>query len=168
MVKIYIVNEWQSKIDINKPRNEWSIELVKIILGNIDIQKEDSGKSFLKNDNRYINWSHNEKYLVLAVSNIGNVGIDIEQTDIHYDENLYGWVLHDEEKNKIKNGTLFSEVWTRKEAVLKYSGEGINDNMFELNTYCNKQGFLSSFNLEEISISVCSQYNEEIEMLVYN
>ncbi|BAK15643.1 phosphopantetheinyl transferase [Solibacillus silvestris StLB046] len=39
------------------------------------------------------------------------------------------------EKRRIANGTAFSEVWTRKVAILKCTGEGIQEKMNEFSSY---------------------------------
>ena len=73
---------------------------------------------------------------------------------IPYEESLYGWILHEQEKTKLNAGTLFSEIWTRKEAILKYTGEGIHENMSELNSYALDYN-ISSFTYNNLSMSVC-------------
>lgn len=161
---MYIVNNWLEKVNRNEPRANWSSILIKKLLGNIDIQKHASGKPFILNENQFINWSHNDEYLVIALSQLGQIGVDIEVSHLPYDEQLYGWILHKEEKRKLEQGRLFSEVWTRKEAILKCTGEGISENMCELNSYKMMKMNVTSIYISELCISVCSEYQESIEL----
>lgn len=159
-MELYIINNWLEKANKSELKEMMSINFVKNLFDDIKIEKDKNGKPVIVNDNKFINWSHNEDFLVIAYSELGNVGVDIENYDIKYDEFLYGWVLHDEEKNKIKNGVSFSEVWTRKESILKCSGEGIHDNMHQLNSYNYRN--VNSFLLGDNFVSVCSDYKEII------
>lgn len=167
MIKLYTVKNWLKKVNTKESRDFWSTNLITNLLGNIKIEKDINGKPYILNDNRFINWSHNEEYLVVALSDRGHIGIDIENKDLIYDETLYSWVLHKEEQIKIHNGGLFSEVWTRKEAILKCSGEGIYDDMSELNSYSDIHK-VNSFIFDNLSISVCSVYAEPIEIYDIN
>ncbi|MFJ8065888.1 4'-phosphopantetheinyl transferase family protein [Psychrobacillus sp. NPDC096426] len=163
-MKLYIVNNWLKNVNMNEPRANWSVILIKKLLGNIDIQKYANGKPFILNENQFINWSHNDEYLVIALSELGQIGVDIENSNLTYDEQLYGWVLHKEEKHKLEQGRLFSEVWTRKEAILKCTGEGISENMCELNSYKMMNMNVTSLYISELCISVCSEVPEDIEL----
>lgn len=163
-MKLYVVKNWLEKVNRNEPRANWSIILIKGLLGNMDIQKYANGKPFVLNQKQFINWSHNDEYLVVLLSELGQIGVDIEMSHLAYNEQLYGWVLHKEEKNKLQQGRLFSEIWTRKEAILKYSGEGINDNMCELNSYKMKDLNVTTLFFSGLCISICSEYKECIEL----
>lgn len=162
-VKLLVVNNWLGKVNKDERKENWSINLVEKLVGN-NIGKYPNGKPFILNEKEFINWSHNDTYLVIALSDLGQVGVDIESMFLPYDEHLYGWVLHKEEKYKLEQGRLFSEVWTRKEAVLKYTGEGIHDNMDTLNSYKVTDLNITTLYLKELCISVCSRYKEDIEI----
>lgn len=163
-MKLYIVKNWLEKVDRSERKTNWSVLLVKKIVGDMDIQKDTNGKPFILNEKQYINWSHNDEYLVIALSESGQIGVDVEISDLRYDEKLYGWILHKEEKSKLQQGRLFSEVWTRKEAILKCSGEGISDNMCELNSYQMMNLHVTTMFLSGLCISICSEYQEAITL----
>lgn len=162
-MKLYVIHKWLKKVNDNEPIARWAVVVINELLGNMDIRKFSTGKPYLNNSNKWISWSHDEAYLVVALSEIGEIGVDIESRHLRYDEQLYGWVLHSEEKNKLAQGTLFSEIWTRKEAILKYTGEGISEMMHELNSYEVKDGHMATLFLNELCISVCSEHKEYIE-----
>lgn len=164
IMKLYIVKNWLEKVDRSERKANWSVLLVKKIVGDMDIQKNANGKPFILNDKQYINWAHNDEYLVIAWSELGQIGVDVEISHLRYDEKLYGWILHKEEKSKLAQGHSFSEIWTRKEAILKCTGEGISDNMCELNSYQMMDLHVTTFVLSGICISICSEYQEPITL----
>jgi 4'-phosphopantetheinyl transferase len=173
MVDVYIFQDWKFyKKEINESiitdkeqmyikkygngrESILSLLLVKSVLGEVEIWRDERGKPFLVNDERFVNWSHNEDYWVLAVSREGSVGVDIESLGIDYQEEVYGWILHDEEKERIKQGVRFSEIWTRKEAYVKYLGVGIDEDMNKWNSF--DKDFIKSFKFKNAVISVCAE-----------
>lgn len=141
-----------------------SLLLVKSVLGKVEIWRDERGKPFLVNDERFVNWSHNEDYWVLAVSREGPVGVDIESLGIDYQEEMYGWILHDEEKERMKQGVKFPEIWTRKEAYVKYLGLGMNEEMNKWSSF--DKDFIKSFKFKNAVISVCAEKIDKINVYV--
>lgn len=160
-MNIYIIEDWKSNVNRNEPKKYWATNLIESMFKNIRIKKDERGKPYIVGGGKFINWSHTERFLVVAISTTGNIGIDAENLIIPYEESLYGWILHEQEKSKLKTGSLFSEIWTRKEAILKFTGEGINENMCELNSYAPEYN-ISSFTYNDLSISVCFKDHSEI------
>ncbi|MEX3625426.1 4'-phosphopantetheinyl transferase superfamily protein [Viridibacillus arvi] len=165
MVHLYIIKDWMAKVDKDEDRKHWSIHLITSIFNGIDIEKDANGKPHIINADKYINWSHNDDYLVIVFTESGDIGVDVENAHIMYDETLYGWVLHEYEKYKIKKGTPFAEIWTRKESIVKCTGDGIHDNLCELNSYDYK--YVISFRFGDTFISVCSHVYEPITIIPY-
>ena len=95
-------------------------------------------KPYLENTNTKFNISHSGEVVVCAVTDIGNIGIDIEKirtvkiTDFKSQMTV-------NERNKIVNSsnktTSFYKYWTQKEAVIKAHGKGLSIplNSFEIN-----------------------------------
>ena len=79
----------------------------------------------------YFNLSHCRKAVACAVSD-NEVGIDVECIG-RYGERLARYCMCDEEMQRIQESAdpdaEFTMLWTRKEALLKLTGEGINDDM---------------------------------------
>jgi len=83
----------------------------------------------------HCSWSHTGSTWLLAVAARGPVGIDVEEVDEGFDwEGVAELTFHRRERDFVEstiNGRCrrFYEVWTRKEALLKSLGEGLNDGM---------------------------------------
>jgi 4'-phosphopantetheinyl transferase len=182
MVDVYIFQDWKfSKKEMNESiitdkermyikkygngrESILSLLLVKSVLGEVEVWRDERGKPFLVNDERFVNWSHNEDYWVLAISREGPVGVDIESLSIEYQEEVYDWILHDEEKERIEQGVRFSEIWTRKEAYIKYLGVGMNEDMNKLNS--SDKDFIKSFKFKNVVISVCAEKIDKMNVYV--
>lgn len=160
-MEIYIIENWLKKVDKQQPNESWAISLVQQIVPDIHIKKLPTGKPIIINKPLFINWSHNDMYLVIALSEKGHVGVDVESKNIQYDEALYSWVLHPHEKMKLQHGTAFCEVWTRKEAFVKCTGEGIYDEMAQLNSYALPHMYIATTYWQDICITVCSECLDE-------
>lgn len=94
------------------------------------------GKPFLKDyPHIYFNLSHCPG-AALCVVEASPVGCDIESIPSVLDEDLCRWVCSDQELAQIRQSdrpTLeFARLWTRKEAFLKYTGEGLTDHLKKL------------------------------------
>ena len=90
------------------------------------------GKPFLDDANIFFNLSHTGNKFVVAVSNLGEVGVDIEK--IRDRKNLSALTkkcFSEEENNywnslsKAQQGVMFYHFWVRKEAFVKAVGRGI-------------------------------------------
>lgn len=85
-------------------------------------------------NNINFNLSHSGNYCVIAISNIRNVGVDIEE--VKYLEDLisisqsffseYEICLLQNELCKVKQLHLFYSIWTQKESLVKSSGKGLS------------------------------------------
>lgn len=78
------------------------------------------------------NLSHSRTHWAIAVSRLGPVGVDVEETvPAARAELLAGWVMGDRERTAFlrlppeARAGAFTRLWVRKEAVLKASGLGL-------------------------------------------
>lgn len=88
------------------------------------------GKPFLKDyPGLFFSLSHCKRGVVCVVSD-SNVGVDIECVERNADEKLIRYVCNAQECNAIFSSAdpalSFMEYWTKKEAVVKYLGTGID------------------------------------------
>ena len=90
------------------------------------------GKPFLvDHPDIHFNLSHCREAAVCMIAN-KPVGIDIESIR-EFKESLVHYTMHDDEIRQIEQAERpdveFIKLWTKKEAVLKLTGEGISRNM---------------------------------------
>lgn len=117
------------------------------------------GKPELKNiSNLHFNLSHTKGLAVLALYS-KPVGIDIELIDITLDFNdIAKLVFNQEELQSLNSNAVstirnkFFKIWTKKEALLKGFGCGMNSDLIKINTDnrifiddVGKQWYLTSF-----------------------
>ena len=88
-------------------------------------------KPFLENDYLYVGVTHTDDVIIVAVSG-ENFGIDCENTERimknpdkimsrFFTENERQYILSQKDKN-----SAFLHIWVKKEAYVKYTGEGIS------------------------------------------
>ena len=96
-----------------------------------------NNKPFIQNSAIHFNLAHSGNWVVLSLSN-KTVGVDIELikpiTDI---EEVVKTCFNDSEIETILNSSdslnSFYKLWTRKEAILKATGQGIATNLLDIN-----------------------------------
>ena len=89
---------------------------------------DDGGKPSLKGHAEiHFNLSHCGKAVACVVAD-RPVGIDVEETN-RYKDSLARYAMNDKEYDEISNSAnpaeTFTKLWTMKEALLKYTGEGL-------------------------------------------
>jgi phosphopantetheinyl transferase len=100
----------------------------------------ENGKPFIRNGPSF-NLSHSGSFVAIAVCSAGRVGIDIETFDHLVDSNeLLPIVTHPVERcivqsraNELQQQMMFRRCWTRKEALLKATGDGLIDDLTSIN-----------------------------------
>ena len=135
----------------------------KIIFG-----KTEKGKPFAENIDVHFNISHSGNFVVCAADK-KSIGVDIEeirpvklsvakrvytQDELCY---LFGYTPTDDDFNKTPDSQMlirFFELWTAKEALLKYTGTGIVDNLNGL--YVDRNNIIREF-FGDYIISVYSE-----------
>lgn len=96
-----------------------------------DIKVNEYGK--LYSDKLNFSISHTEDTVVILTSDSFDVGIDIESPD--RDASKIETLFHQNELEAVKNKKLTCiEVWTRKEALLKYLGIGLTTKLSDFDT----------------------------------
>lgn len=99
----------------------------------------------------FFNLSHCREAVACAVSR-RPVGIDVESVG-RYREAVARYTMNDEEMALITNApqpeVMFTRLWTMKEARLKLTGEGINDNMKQVLTEADRKSYTTVECLEQ-------------------
>ncbi|MGN7205930.1 4'-phosphopantetheinyl transferase family protein [Pedobacter sp. SAFR-022] len=91
-------------------------------------------------ENIHFNVSHSQGYVVIVV-NSRPIGVDLEYIDPRFDFDLVlEQCFNDEEQAFVNEGNRrinFYSLWTRKEAVLKATGEGLTNVLRSINCLDN-------------------------------
>ncbi|MBA1435298.1 4'-phosphopantetheinyl transferase family protein [Bombilactobacillus bombi] len=92
------------------------------------------GKPFLNNSKIHFNIIHSGKY-VGCVFSFENIGFDIQE-NVNFEVNdIASEVFSMEENNYLYNSDNFEDdfirLWTRKEALCKYTGTGLNEDILQ-------------------------------------
>jgi len=92
----------------------------------------DNKKPFIKNSKLFYNISHSGNRIVLAVS-LSAVGIDTEQINLDFDfQDIIAEYFSAEEASFIAEtdfANRFFRLWTRKEALTKATGKGLDEDL---------------------------------------
>lgn len=124
----------------------------------------ETNKPYLSNTEVQFNLSHSGEIVVLAISN-KPIGIDIEHIKPVMDMAGVMQVCFNEQEIESINSSSnpqfrFYEFWTRKEAILKATGEGIatnllgltvieGENTFESDLWLTEKMYLNTFEFEK-------------------
>jgi phosphopantetheinyl transferase len=119
---------------------------LKIPLHEIRILNTAKGKPYCMNKNVFFNVSHTNKAFIIALSNTGRVGVDMEQLTGNEDiEALADYAFTTEEIQLLaqsqNNPHIFSKIWTHKEAFLKALGVGLTLKLTDINVAVKTQQF---------------------------
>jgi 4'-phosphopantetheinyl transferase len=123
------------------------------------LTRSKTGKPFIENSHFYFNISHSGEYIVCAISDESEVGIDIQ---IHKNLNIKPYQRHFTENEWQRlitfddNSKAFCRLWSQKEAIMKADGRGLD---IPLNTIeikdnkplklDNKTWFLTSIKIDK-------------------
>lgn len=126
-----------------------------------DFLKSEDGKPYIKNlPDFHFNISHSENAVAVAISD-SEVGIDCEKlrnADLRvakrrFTEKEYAYIIKDSSETDLR----FFEIWTKKEAYLKFCGKGLT---MPLNSFDVTDGSLDksfhTYQKDVFFISVCT------------
>lgn len=109
----------------------------------VNLQLHPNGKPFVQGSKAvYFNLTHSADVIILAVTEEGEIGVDIERVDREFDWTRVDSVLAPSEIEWIKENELidpfsvyprFFQIWTLKEAYIKCTGEGMSRHLKMLN-----------------------------------
>ncbi len=117
-----------------------------------EISDDENGKPYFKNHpDFHFNISHSEDIIAVAISS-APVGVDIEklrEVNLKIAERRFT----EKEKAFVKTNGDFFYVWTRKEAFLKKTGQGLRQS---LSSFCVlEDNNIKTFKADDYIVSVC-------------
>ena len=107
------------------------------------------GKPFIYSNPLEFNISHSKNQLIIGIGK-SELGVDIEFIDGNYPISMViEDILHRNEKNKLNtlstgHQEYFFKLWTRKEALLKAIGNGLNGNLCQLDLSLREKVFMNN------------------------
>lgn len=128
------------------------------------------GKPYLTNFGLplYFNLSHSGNFAALAVSSLGEVGVDIEITRKRSYLKIVERFFHEDENDQINNcdeakrEELFYRMWTLKEAFFKATGMGISSGLDKACFYLHDNNIAAQFS-DELNVQRNQwQFHQEI------
>lgn len=150
-IKIFEYCESREKGHLEKARE------ILAEMGAENISYLPSGKPVA--ENCFISISHSKGKCAVCVSEFP-VGIDIEKiADRSFDRTVKRVFGEKETEYYIKNNSAeaFCEIWTRKEAYSKISGEGIREIMRGADTFCLEGYEFQTQFLDGFALTVCEK-----------
>ena len=112
-----------------RKENAMAYDLLRKMLGHeLRFEYGSHGKPYAENG-KYFNLAHCKNAIGVVIGD-GEVGIDVECTG-RYKPGLAEYAMSDDELKEIEQGgdLAFTVLWTKKEALLKLTGEGITDDI---------------------------------------
>lgn len=120
----------------------------------LHFEKGAHGKPYLKEyPNFHFNISHSKSAVAVAFGSVP-VGVDIEalrQANLRVAKRFFSA----QEKEYVKDSETFFYVWTRKEAFIKQTGEGLSRPLTSFNSLENRN--IKTFLADGYVVSVCSE-----------
>ena len=137
----------------------------------IYITKNKFGKPSLLNSNFNFNCSHTSNFFAIAFGPT-ELGIDIEEIrDAKPYLEVAEKYFHPNEKNEILNSNnqeTFFKVWTKKEAIIKSQGNGINEQMINIDTTKPINNLIvETITHDNIMLSIAYQQSTEKKITLY-
>jgi len=145
-------------------------EFLKLNPQKIVFKKNRFGKPYLQDSNLSFNISHTYNSFLIGYYQGGKIGVDLENLSGDEDvPSLVDYAFSDAEteycRNAVELSVRFLELWTLKEAFLKYSGIGLTDFLKSINVYGSEQNELLS---NKLNYSTFIGPNNETCSVVYS
>ena len=83
------------------------------------------GRPRLPGTGLHVSISHSGQVVVVAITSVGPVGVDVERVTAIDHAALVDDLCTPRERDRVQHRADFFRIWTRKESVLKATGEGL-------------------------------------------
>lgn len=167
MVKLFLKEIENAKTHSKEFARKILSEYLNIDHNSLVMCKNEFGKPYLKNKNYpdiHYNISHTKGVIVCAVSN-EPIGIDIERikklnkriAERFFTKNEQNYIFSDNGKQDER----FIEIWTKKEAYVKWIGKGMEVPFESFDVMTMESPNLYHIHFREFIIALCSANKEE-------
>ncbi len=161
MNKIYIISANENPYAFVKQR---IAEEFNIDVNDVEIKRDINGKPFIENlKGVFFNVSNSKELQAVALSE-SPVGVDIEKVRKanlsvakRFCKEEYEYITENDSQNR-----LF-EVWTKKEAYLKYTGKGIKGGLDSFNVF-DMPLIIKIFKTDGYFVSYCCE--RELDIII--
>lgn len=126
------------------------------------ILKTEKGKPYIENENIFFNITHSGNLKAVAIGQ-SKVGIDAEflrkpnlKVAKRFTKPEQDYILENDSDNR------FFEIWTKKEAYLKYKGVGLSYGLDKFNVL-EMPSMFKTFEMDGYIITVCSESEYKLE-----
>lgn len=171
--KLRVINSYRNKDRNIKVLSEVFLRCIlcstlKISNDSIKFYTQKYGKPIVKDLDIHFNVSHTKNAIAVAISE-KNVGVDLERAkfvDIELKKTLFSI----DEQNMFEQNRLdiklFFEIWTQKEAYVKFLGTGFHTSFLSFSVIDNKinKKFQTVWHNDFVVSSFCSEKLEYVEV----
>lgn len=143
-------------------------EILGVKNDDLQFSHNEFGKPYLVNhQNFYFNISHTKNALAIAIAD-KEIGVDVEKVR-KFNPKIAERYFMQEEAEYLKEHSSsvdFFEIWTKKEAYLKWLGTGLSTALNSFNTLEQKN--IKTTHFGEYIVSVCCQKSVQFEKSVFD
>lgn len=147
----------------------WGLSRLSYYLGadvcSLPLKKTPDGKPYFENSGLKFSFSHSNRYFAVALSNSGDVGIDIEEDRLTPEKavRLAERFFSEKEREYIRVSASptrdFLTVWTFKEAYTKMIGKPLSDTArFDTEPLAKHR---HTFTYRDATVTVCAETESE-------
>lgn len=159
MVKLFISEMENAKAHSKVFAEKVLSEYLNVDQDRLAVCRDSFGKPYLKNyPDIHYNISHTKGVIVCAVSN-KPVGVDIERIKKVNHGIVKRFFTVDEQNyilnSKGKEDERFIEIWTKKEAYVKWIGKGMEIPFEAFDTFCHLNDMLEVISIKDYVIALC-------------
>ncbi len=135
--------------------------LIQRVIGETGLVYGEHEKPYAENCDTFFSVSHSDDIVAIAYD-CAELGLDVEKLPDESRLKIANRFYHPNERRFVNEAEdklrAFCDIWTRKEAYLKCTGEGISSDLTAFDTTSDPmKGSLKTFHLNGYSMSVCSE-----------
>ena len=140
----------------------------------LELCRNANGKPYFENSDLKFSISHSGGYVAVALSDDGDIGIDIETADVSEEKarKLAKRFFTEDEQCAVRDDTdAFLKLWSKKEATAKYLGTSLtqiiqNDRSDQADAVYNEMKF-QTVTANDVAVTVCAGCGASTDVTVF-